>query len=117
MDITLQQKIDISALKVQLEQAFPDYKVKYAPLNKRTLRVVHGMNQVVVGQSKQKLICAGNINMLDIRILIPFVLLLALFVIGGIAFVILMMQIKKKAYKAMEEEIRDFIHNTLISRN
>ena len=117
MNITIQHQIDIKALKANLENAFPDYKVKFAQLNKKTLRVVDGMNQVVVGQKKQKLICVGNINMVDIRILIPFVLLIALFVLGGIVFVFIMMQVKKKEYKAMEEEVGEYISTNFIHGN
>ena len=102
--------LDTDELKTRLEGVFPSYRVKYAPLNKKTLRIVNGMNQVVVGQQKNgKLICAGNINMLDLRILIPFVVLLAAFVITGIVFIVIMMQVKKKEYRAMEAEIGQFL--------
>ncbi|KQC30880.1 hypothetical protein [Flagellimonas eckloniae] len=117
MELAIQREIEVNELKENLERAFPNYKIKYAPLNKKTLRVIDGMNQVVVGTKKQKLIYAGNINMMDLRILIPFILLMGLFVIGGVVFAIVMMQIKKKDYKAMEEEIGNHIASTIIHAN
>lgn len=117
MELTIQREIKVNELKENLERSFPNYSVKRAPLNKKTLRVVNGMNQVVVGTQKQKLIYAGNINMLDMRILVPFILLMGLFVIGGVVFIIVMMQLKKKDYKAMEEEIGNHISRTILQAN
>lgn len=105
MKIALTTSIDTASLKQELETAFPQYKVKSAFLNKKTLRITNGMDQIVVGQHKDQMICVGNLNMLDMRIFIPFVLGISLFFITGFVFLIIMMQLRKKSYKAMEEEI------------
>nr|WP_299072307.1 hypothetical protein [uncultured Allomuricauda sp.] len=117
MELAIQREIEVNELKENLERAFPNYKVKYAPLNKKTLRVIDGMNQVVVGTKKQKLIYAGNINMMDLRILIPFILLMGLFVIGGIVFAVVITLVKKNVYKAMEEEIGNHLSRTIVQGN
>lgn len=116
MELTLSQTIAIEDLKQKLADNFPEYSVKNAFLNKKTLRITQGMNQVVVGQLKnQKMICVGNLNMLDLRIFIPFIVGVALFLITGFIFLIVMMQIKKKEYKAMEETIGAYLQNTYTS--
>ena len=109
MKIALTNSIDIAALKQDLKTAFPQYKVKNAFLNKKTLNISNGMDQVVVGQHKDQMICVGNLNMLDMRIFIPFVLGIALFFITGLVFLIVMMQIRKKSFKAMEAEIGAYL--------
>ncbi len=114
MKLTLNQTINTEALKQKLQTNFPDYKVGHAPLNKKTIRITNGMSQVVVGQVKnQQLICVGNINMTDIRFLIPFVIGIALFFITGLVFMVIMMQVKKKEYKAMEAEIGTYLQATI----
>ncbi len=109
MKIALTNSIDIASLKQELQTAFPQYKVKNAFLNKKTINISDGMSQVVVGQHKDQMICIGNLNMLDLRIFIPFVLGIALFFITGLVFLIVMMQLKKKTYKAMETEIGAYL--------
>jgi len=106
MKLAISQTINIEALKQKLQTNFPDYKVG--------LRITNGMSQVVVGQVKnQQLICVGNINMTDIRFLIPFVIGIALFFITGLVFMVIMMQVKKKEYKAMEAEIGTYLQATI----
>ncbi|WP_299213081.1 hypothetical protein [uncultured Dokdonia sp.] len=105
MKIALTTSIDVESLKQELQTAFPHYKIKNAFLNKKTLRITNEMDQVVVGQHKDDMICVGNLNMLDLRIFIPFVLGISLFFITGLVFLIVMMQVRKKSFKAMEAEI------------
>ncbi|WP_299675689.1 hypothetical protein [uncultured Dokdonia sp.] len=115
MELTLTEKIEIEKLKHSIEKVFPEYNVKNALFNKSTIRITKGTSQVVVGQLKnQKMICVGNLNMLDLRILIPFAVGMTLFLITGFIFLIVMMQIKKKEYKAMEEAIGAHLQNTYV---
>jgi len=109
MKIALTESIHIESLKQELQTAFPQYKVKSAFLNKKTLRITDGMSQVVVGPHKDKMICVGNLNMLDIRLFIPFVLGISLFFITGVIFLFVMMQLRKKYFKAMEDEIGAYL--------
>lgn len=115
MKITLTQKIDIEVLKQQLQNNFPGYKVGHPPFNKKTIRISNGMIQVVLGQSKSnQFFCVGNVNTLDMRIFIPFIIGVALAFITGFIFLIIMMQIKKKEYKAMEGEIITYVNSNQI---
>lgn len=68
------------------------------------------MSQVVVGQHKDQMICVANLNMLDPRIFILFVLGVSLFFITGLIFLIVMMQERKKYFKAMETEIGAYLN-------
>ncbi len=114
MKLAINQMLQVDELKKELQTNFPDYKVGHAPLNKKTIRITNGMSQVIVGQVKnQQLICVGNINMTDIRFLIPFVIGIALFFITGLVFMFIMMQVKKKEYKAMEAEIGTYLQATI----
>lgn len=116
MKIALSKTVDTASLKLQLQHAFPEYTVKTAFLNKKTIRITNGMDQVVVGQLKDNnMICVGNLNMLDPRILIPFVLGIALFFITGLIFIIVMMQIRKISYKIMQAEVASFLTDKLDS--
>jgi len=79
MELILSQTIDVNDLKQKLADNFPEYSVKNAFLNKKTLRITQGMNQVVVGQLKnQKMICVGNLNMLDLHIAYILLYLIAI---------------------------------------
>lgn len=113
MKLELNQTIDVEILKEELKSNFTHYKVKNAPFNKKTLRITNGMSQVVVGQKKNlEIICVGNLNLLDVRLLIPFVLGMSFFLIGGLIFMIVMMRIKKKEYTSMEAEIGEFLQDS-----
>ncbi|MFC4633934.1 hypothetical protein ACFO3O_08450 [Dokdonia ponticola] len=114
MKIALTESIPIESLKQELQTAFPQYKVKSAFLNKKTLRITDGMSQVVVGQHKDQMICVGNLNMLDLRLLLPFAVGISLFFITGVVFLFVMMQLRKKYYKAMEDEIGAYLTNKLM---
>ena len=109
MKIALTESVQTESLKQELQTAFPQYKIKNVLLNKKSLRVTDGMNQVVVGEHKNEMICVGNLNMLDLRIFIPFVLGISLFFITGVVFLFVMMQVRKKHFKAMEEEIGTYL--------
>lgn len=110
----VEHAVDLEKLKDSLTQKFPQYKVKYALWNKKSIRIINGMNQVVVGQRKSgKMICVGNINMLDWRLFIPFVLLMAAMIITGIIFLVIMISIKKKQFKALEAEVQNYLQNYL----
>ena len=114
MKIILTQKIDIETLKKQLQANFTNYKIGHPPFNKKTIHISNGMIQVVIGPSKKnQFFCVGNINMLDMRIFIPFVIGMALGFITGFIFLIIIMQIKKKDYKNMEEEIITYFKSDL----
>jgi hypothetical protein len=116
MKIQIQQTLNTEVLLQDLKTQFPNYKVEYPPLNKKTIRIVNGLNQVVVGQLKDnRILCVGNINMTNPKILIPFILGMLLFLIGGIVFIVVMSQIKKKEYQAMEDEVGDYLKNTYLT--
>jgi len=110
MELVVSQPVDMEKLKASLTEKFPNYTVKYALWNKKSIRVIDGMNQVVVGQRKNgKMICVGNINMLDWRFFVPFVLLMAAMIITGILFLVIMSVIKKKQFKALEGEVQNYL--------
>ncbi|HPF10909.1 MAG TPA: hypothetical protein PKW08_02055 [Flavobacteriaceae bacterium] len=110
MELLLEKPIDLQKLKEALTEKFPDYKVKQALFNKKVLRITNGFSQVVVAQRKNgTLLCVGNLNTMDWRIFIPFVLLLAAMLISGIIFILIMSSVKKKQFKAMEEEVLRFL--------
>tara|TARA_B100000508_G_C11273584_1_gene186907 strand:- start:37 stop:387 length:351 start_codon:yes stop_codon:yes gene_type:complete len=110
MELVLDHPIDIEKLKQDLANRFPEYKIKSVLLNKKSVRVINGMNQVVVGQRKNgKVICVGNLNMLDWRIFIPFIILLGLMLITGFLFILIMGLVKKKQFKAFEAEIATYL--------
>lgn len=115
MKIALTESVQIESLKQELQTVFPQYKVKSTLLNKKSLRIIDGMNQVVVGPHKDQMICVGNLNMLDLRIFIPFVLGISLFFITGVVFLFVMMQLRKKHFKAMEEEIGAYLTKKYIA--
>jgi len=110
MKIALTHKLDMDVLKLQLQTDFKEYKISYPPLNKNTLRITKGIVKVILGQSKNNhLYCVGNINMLDKRIFIPFILGIALGFIPGILFLAIKTASKKKEFKVMEQEIIDYL--------
>lgn len=115
MELLLEKPIDLQKLKEALTEKFPDYKVKQALFNKKVLRITNGFSQVVVAQRKNgTLLCVGNLNTMDWRIFIPFVLLLAAMLISGIIFILIMSSVKKKQFKAMEEEVLRFLKSILL---
>jgi len=112
MRVELTHKTDIEVLKQHLQNEFSDYSVGHPPFNKKTLRVTNGLVQVVLGQSKSNhFFCIGNINTLDMRIFIPFILGIALGLLPGLAFFIVMSILKKPEYKALENEVVTFLNS------
>lgn len=100
MELLLEKPIDLQKLKEALTEKFPDYKVKQALFNKKVLRITNGFSQVVVAQRKNgTLLCVGNLNTMDWRIFIPFVLLLAAMLISGIIFILIMSSVKKNSLR------------------
>ncbi len=115
MRTTLTQKVDLETLKQDLKSHFTNYKIDHAPFNKKTIRLRDGMVQVIVGQRKNnEFFCLGNINLLDVRIFIPFIIGTVIGFIFGIAFLGIVMLVKKKKYTAMEEEIIAYLNDNQI---
>ncbi|MCV6628854.1 MAG: hypothetical protein OIF50_03240 [Flavobacteriaceae bacterium] len=110
MEIAISKEINPETLKNDLQLQFPHWEVKHAFMNKKMIRLVHGPCQVLVGPIKdRKFPCLGNLNMLNLKFFIPFVLLLSFFLIGGFVFLFIMTRKHRATYKQMEQEVRDFI--------
>lgn len=115
MKLAVTQELDIKNLKEELKIAFPRYQIRNCFFSTRTIRVTNGLSQVVVGQLKDnKMICVGNINISNPKILITFLLLLFPFLISAAIFLVLMMRLKKREFRDMEIEVASFLEKNYL---
>jgi hypothetical protein len=105
---TIQQTIDIAQVKHDLAEAFPNYLVRNAALNKKMVQVVNGPIMALVQLKNGKVNMTMTINFLTPWIFIVFVLLMALTLVGGLVFYWILWTKKKPEMRAMELELQEF---------
>ncbi|QCX38901.1 hypothetical protein FF125_10815 [Aureibaculum algae] len=112
MELTIASQTNISEIKESLSVQFPNYKVKYAFLNKKALNVINGSSMVIIFHKKNELKVMSNLNIMKSWMFVVFVLLLFLTFVGGFIFYGIIWHKKKKEFRALEQEVADFIRDT-----